>query len=445
MTTNSSVDPLPVPTPGHSPLAIDYRPLAELIPYARNARTHSDAQVAEIAASIRKFGWTNPLLVDGANGIIAGHGRLLAARKLGMVDVPVIELAGLSEAQKRAYVLADNKLALNAGWDQELLALEFGDLASLGFDLSLTGFGEDEIAALTSRGTSGLTDPDDIPEPPARPVSIAGDLWVMGRHRLICGDSTNAEDAERVLAGVTPHLLVSDPPYGVGYDPAWRQKFAGGGDLATGRVLNDDRADWREAWALFPGDVAYVWHGALHAATVAASLEASGFAVRSQIIWDKTRLVIGRGDYHWQHEPCWYAVRKGGKGHWNGDRKQTTVWAIPHRKSETGHGTQKPVECRKRPIENNSSPGQAVYEPFSGSGTTIIAAEMTGRACHAIELDPAYVDVAVLRWQEFIGDDATLEGDGRSFAEVKAARLAAEADGTDGHAAGAGNEAEVRT
>ena len=170
-------------------------------------------------------------------------------------------------------------------------------------------------------------------------------------------------------------------------------------------MLNDDRADWREAWALFPGDVAYVWHGALHASTVAASLEASGFAVRSQIIWDKTRLVIGRGDYHWQHEPAYYAVRKGRKGHWAGDRKQTTVWAIPHRKSPTGHGTEKPVECMRRPIENNSSPGQAVYEPFSGSGTTIIAAEMTGRSCHAIELDPVYVDVAVTRWQEFTGQE----------------------------------------
>ena len=418
MTTNSSPD---------RSLAIDYRPVSELIPYARNARTHSDAQVAEIAASIREFGWTNPVLVDGDNGIIAGHGRVLAARKLGMSEVPVIELSGLTEAQKRAYVLADNKLALNAGWDEELLALEFGDLASLGFDLSLTGFGEDEIAALTSRGTVGLTDPDEVPETPAQPNTLPGDVWIMGRHRLICGDSTTAEDVERVLAGVSPNLMVTDPPYGVNYDPAWRAKLGTDSEIATGKVLNDDCADWRAAWALFPGDVAYVWHGALHAAVVAESLASAGFAVRSQIIWDKTRLVIGRGDYHWQHEPCWYAVRKGGKGHWSGDRKQTTVWAIPHRKSETGHGTQKPVECMKRPIENNSSPGQAVYEPFSGSGTTIIAAEMTGRACHAIELNPAYVDVAVLRWREFTGDEATLEGDGRSFAEVKAGRLTAKA------------------
>jgi DNA modification methylase len=406
-------------------LAVEYRPAAALIPYAKNARTHSDAQVAQIAASIREFGWTNPVLIDGENGIIAGHGRLLAARKLGLSTVPVIELSGLSEAQKRAYIIADNKLALNAGWDNELLGLELGDLASLGFDLSLTGFDDLEISALTSLGTAGLTDPDDIPEPPEQPTTVPGDVWVLGKHRMICGDSTKAEDVERVLNGVTPHLLVSDPPYGVNYDPEWRvtRGIAGSG-TASGKVINDDRADWREAWALFPGDVAYVWHASLFAPVVADSLEAAGFNLRYQIIWDKTRLVIGRGDYHWQHEPAWYAVRKGKKGHWAGDRKQTTVWAIPHRKSASGHGTEKPVECMMRPIENNSSPGQAVYEPFSGSGTTIIAAEMTGRSCHAIELNPAYVDVAVKRWQEFTGQAATLEGDGRTFAELGAERLA---------------------
>ena len=313
-------------------LAVQYRPLSTLIPYARNARTHSERQVAEIAASIREFGWTNPILVDGDNGLIAGHGRLLAARKLGMADVPVIELAGLSEAQKRALVLADNKLALNAGWDIDLLGVELADLQSMGFDLALTGFGEEEVSSLLAGGTTGLTDPDDVPETPKQPVSRIGDLWLLGKHRLICGDSTSAADVEQVLSGVKPHLLVSDPPYGVAYDPAWRSQLPdhAGVDLARGTVLNNDRADWREAWALFPGDVIYVWHGALHAATVAESLEACGFSIRSQIVWDKTRLVIGRGDYHWQHEPCWYAVRKGKKGHWSGDRKQTTVWQITH-------------------------------------------------------------------------------------------------------------------
>jgi DNA modification methylase len=402
---------------------VEYRAVTTLIPYARNARTHSDRQVAEIAASIREFGWTNPILVDADNSIIAGHGRLLAARKLGMAEVPVIQLSGLSEAQRKALVVADNKLALNAGWDLEVLGLELADLQSLGFDLALTGFDADEIATLTSFGTAGLTDPDDVPEAPEQPVTRPGDLWLLGNHRLLCGDSTDAAVVERVLAGVKPHLCVTDPPFGVNYDPSWREHRAIASEgLAKGKVLNDDRADWREAWALFPGDVIYCWHAALQSAAFVESLVVSGFQLRSQIIWDKTRLVISRGDYHFQHEPCWYAVRKGRKGHWAGDRKQTTIWAIPHRKSETGHSTQKPVECMRRPIENNSSPGQAVYEPFAGSGTSIIAAEMTGRICHAIELNPAYVDVAVLRWQAFTGKEARLEGDGRSFAEVRAER-----------------------
>jgi DNA modification methylase len=214
--------------------------------------------------------------------------------------------------------------------------------------------------------------------------------------------------------------MVTDPPYGVNYDPDWRNRAGVSETKRTGRVMNDDRADWREAWDLFPGDVAYVWHGALHATSVAEGLRLAGFDIRAQIIWAKERLVLSRGDYHWQHEPCWYAVRRKAKGHWSGDRTQTTLWQIPSRDQDTDtvHGTQKPVECMRRPILNNSSPGQAVYEPFSGSGTTIIAAETTGRACYALELDPAYVDVAVLRWQGFTGEQAVLEADGRSFAEV---------------------------
>jgi DNA modification methylase len=408
-------------------LRVEYRPLENLIPYARNARTHSEAQVAQIAASIKEFGWTNPVLVDGDNGVIAGHGRLLASRKLGMVEVPVIELAGLSDAAKRAYILADNKLALNAGWDEAMLGLEVGELSALGVDLTLAGFSDRELQALGANQNPGLTDPDETPALPAEPVTTLGDVWVLGRHRLICGDCTDPAIAAEVLDGVAPHLMVTDPPYGVSYRPEWRNEVVRNDGIkvaarATGEVLNDDRADWREAWALFPGDVAYVWHGALHAATVAQSLETSGFPIRAQIIWDKTRLVIGRGDYHWQHEPAWYAVRKGKTGHWAGDRKQTTVWGISHLKSETGHGTQKPVECMKRPIENNSSPGQAVYEPFSGSGTTIIAAEMTGRACFAVELAPAYVDVAVQRWQAFTGEQARLASTDHVFDDVARSR-----------------------
>ncbi len=416
---------------GASPIfpAYNRMSVSALIPYARNARTHSEAQVAQLAASIREFGFTNPILVDGERGVIAGHGRLLAARKLGLAEVPVIELAHLSPAQRRAYVLADNKLALNAGWDDDLLRLELADLRSEGFDLGLTGFGLDEIGGLLADNTAGLTDPDQVPEVPAQPVSRAGDVWLLGRHRLVCGDSTDAATVERLLAGVKPHLMVTDPPYGVEYDPAWRnQALAGSNTARTGKVLNDHRADWREAWALFPGDVAYVWHGALHATTVAESLVACGFDIRAQIVWAKDRLVLGRGHYHWQHEPCWYAVR--GTGHWMGDRKQTTLWQIAStgQDAETVHGTQKPVECMRRPIENNSSPGQAVYEPFSGSGTTLIAAEMTGRACYAMELSPAYVDVAVLRWEAFTGQEALLSVRGQTFATIKAERLGEAAD-----------------
>ena len=302
----------------------------------------------------------------------------------------------------------------------------------LGFDLDLIGFSDAERAALASRGNVGLTDPDDVPELPEEAVSVAGDVWLLGNHRLLCGDSTSASDVRKVLANVKPHLMVTDPPYGVDYDPSWRadaNKWKGSnvklGAKAMGRVSNDHLADWTKAWEHFPGDVAYVWHGGLRSVEQAQSLEHAGFVIRSQIIWDKTRLVISRGDYHWQHEACWYAVRKGKKGHWNGSRKESTVWAIQKSQaSETGHGTQKPVECMQRPIENNSSPGQAIYEPFNGSGTTIIAAEITGRSCHAIELMPQYVDVAVTRWQAFSGETAKLGADGRTFSEVSTERIA---------------------
>ena len=401
---------------------ISLRQVAALVPYARNSRTHSDAQVAQIAASIREFGWTNPVLIDGADGIIAGHGRLLAARKLGLTEVPCIVLDHLSETQKRALIIADNKLALNAGWDSEMLGLELQELAAEDFDMGLVGFTDDELAALLAEKTEGLTDPDETPEPPADPVSVLGDVWVLGKHRIVCGDSTDADTVAKCLNGVTPHLMVTDPPYGVEYDASWRQDRGvnkAGPGAATGKVLNDDRADWSEAWALFPGDVAYVWHAGLHAASVAQSLASCDLIVRTQIIWNKSSMLLGRGDYHWKHEPCWYAVRKGRVGHYVGGRKQTTVWDIEKpRKSETGHSTQKPVECMKRPIENNSSAGQAVYEPFSGSGTTIIAGEMTGRSIHAIELNPAYVDVAVIRWQEFTGEKAVHE-DGRLFDDLR--------------------------
>ena len=402
-------------------LRIEHRRVDALIPYARNARTHSEAQVALIAGSIREFGFTSPLLIDGENGIIAGHGRVLAARKLGLAEVPVIELAHLDPAQKRALILADNKLAERAGWHTELLALEAGELAELGVDLATLGFEAGEIDDLL-HGAAADPREEETQEPPVEPVSRRGDLWLCGKHRVLCGDATDAGDVARLLGCVEPQLMVTDPPYGVGYDPAWRNRSGASRTDRIGTVLNDDRADWREAWALFPGVVAYVWHGGLHAGTVAESLVACGFAIRSQIIWAKERLVLSRGDYHWRHEPCWYAVR--GKANWSGDRKQTTLWQVPSRDQDavTVHGAQKPVELMRRPMLNNSAPGQPVYDPFLGSGTSMIAAETCGRLCLGLELDPAYVDVVVERWQGFTGEAATLEGDGRAFVEVNGER-----------------------
>jgi DNA modification methylase len=406
------------------------RPVASLVPSARNARTHSPEQVDQIAASIREWGWTTPALLDEEDGIIAGHGRVLAAQKLGLADIPCMVARGWTAAQIAAYRLADNKLALNAGWDNALLKIELEELQGFNFDVGLTGFSADEVAALMANRTSGLTDPDEAPEPPADPITQLGDVWILDRHRLVCGDSTTAESVALALNGVKPHLMATDPPYGVNYDAEWRARAGVNAAVgpAHGKVNNDDRADWTEVWMLFPGDVAYVWHGALHSAEVAQNLEAAGFQIRSQIIWGKQQLVIGRGDYHWQHEPCWYAVRKGKTGHWAGDRKQATLWQIDKPvKSDTGHSAQKPVECMKRPIENNSSPGQAVFEPFCGSGTTIIAGEMTGRAVHAIELSPAYCDVSVQRWQAFTGKTATLESSGMSYEDTRAERQPGEA------------------
>jgi DNA modification methylase len=394
---------------------VERRSVDSLIPYARNARTHSPEQVAQLAASIREWGWTMPVLVDETSEIIAGHGRVLAARQLGITEIPVMVATGWTEAQRRAYAIADNKLALNAGWDAALLRVELADLRDMGAALDLTGFGVQEIEALLVDRTSGLTDPDEAPALQAQAVAVPGDVWLLGRHRLACGDSTDAATVAAALAGVQPHLMVTDPPYGVAYDPAWR-----GGTQRIGKVLNDDRLDWRAAWALFPGEVAYVWHAGIHAAGVADSLTACGFEIRAQIIWAKDRLVMSRGAYHWQHEPCWYGVRRGGTGHWSGDRTQTTLWQIASRgqDAETAHGTQKPVACMQRPMENNSRAGQAVYDPFLGSGTTLIAAEMAGRSCHGIDLSPQYCDLAIRRWQAFTGQTAMREGGG-SFAEAE--------------------------
>jgi DNA modification methylase len=339
--------------------------------------------------------------------VIAGNMRLRAMESLGYKEAPCKVLDVDTPVEKlKAYTIKDNVGFGEHDWEQLANEWDGEQLQEWGLDLPV------DFNADTNEG---LTDPDEVPEVPETPITVLGDAWVMGKHRIVCGDSTEADTVAKCLNGVKPHLMVTDPPYGVEYDPQWRADVGVNKNKEKmGVVKNDDRADWTEAWALFPGDVAYVWHDALQAGTVANSLQACGFDMRSQIIWSKDRFALSRGHYHWQHEPCWYVVKDG--GHWSGDRKQSTIWNIPSRDdSGHGHSTQKPVECMKRPIENNSSPGQAVYEPFSGSGTTIIAGEMTGRAIHAIELSPAYVDVAVKRWQDFTGMDAILERTGETF------------------------------
>ncbi len=415
-------------------------------PYERNAREHPQTQIDQIRASYREFGEVQRIVVDEDGELIAGHGRHEALKQENVVEVRVAIAIGWTDEQKRRFRIIDNQLGLNSSWNEKLLKAEVQALDGLGVDVGLLGFEPGRIAGLKHVAPAGNTDPDETPEEPAVPTSARGDVWILGRHRLTCGDSTNPEDVKRVLAGAKPHLMVTDPPYGVKYDASWRVKVGHGGEgNATGKVLNDDRADWREAWELFPGDVAYVWHAGSFSGVVSQSLEACRFKIRAQIIWVKPRHTFGRGDYHFQHEPAWYAVKDGGDeawhfvpehevaaytvregktGHYVGGRKQSTVWNIEHMKSETGHSTQKPVECMKRPVENNSQPGDAIYEPFSGSGTTIIACEITGRRCLAIELNPAYVDIDVVRWQAFTGHEARLERDGRTFAEVAAARAA---------------------
>ncbi len=414
-------------------LTIKSRPVSELEPYARNARTHSDRQVDQIAASIEAFGFNNPVLVDDGGGIIAGHGRVLAARKLGLEAVPTIRLGHLTETQRRAFILADNRIAESANWDDNLLSLEMADLAELDIDVSLTGFTDAEINKLLSNGLAPDDREDETPDAPDIPVSRAGDLWMLGDHRVLCGDATNSDQVKRLLGGAAPNLMVTDPPYGVEYDAEWREKVHGAeaAPRSTGAVTNDDRFDWSDALRLFPGDVAYVWHAAGKAVETAQSLTSLGFERRAQIIWAKQHFAISRGHYHWQHEPCWYAVRKGRTGQWLGDRKQSTLWEVPNASAfggsdddgKTVHSTQKPVEVMRRPILNHTKPGGAVYDPFLGSGSTVIAAEHTGRIAYGLEIEPRYIDVIVRRWQQFARAEAVLDGDGRTFGEIAAERL----------------------
>jgi DNA modification methylase len=402
--------------------------LTNLIPYARNPRRNEGA-IDRMAASIREFGFKIPILARGTGEIIDGHLRYKAGHKLGLEQVPVILCDEWSPAQVKAFRLMVNRSATWAGWDEDLLSLELAELKGFEFDLDLTGFEDREIDRYLC--ASGLEDEraDAIPELSAEAVTRGGDLWLCGEHRVLCGDATDGGAVARVLGARRPELMITDPPYGVDYDPLWRERAGLGTVRQTGKVLNDNRADWEAAYVLFPGDVAYVWHAGIHAAEVARGLESAQFQLRSQIIWAKQHFALSRGHYHWQHEPCWYAVRRGGNARWRGDRKQSTLWQIANRnpfgggeeeEAVTGHGTQKPVEIMRRPMLNHTQAGDTVYDPFLGSGSVLMAAEMTGRICYGVEIEPCYVDMVIRRWQAFSQKAAVLESDGRSFSQVEA-------------------------
>ena len=409
-------------------LEVRYRKLEDLIPYARNSRTHSEDQVAQIASSIREFGFTNPVLIDGDGGVIAGHGRILAARQLGMTEVPTITLDGLSEVQKRAYIIADNKLALNAGWDEEILALELEGLKLDGFDLEMTGFTLDEIDELVVEEIPpGLTDEDSCPELQPDPISKPGDVWLLGKHRVMCGDSTSIEHAEKMMGGgALADLVFTDPPYNVAY--------SGRGQNNLGTIKNDDMSDsdfeqfCRDVFSTYmaimkPLACIYVCHPDSQSAQKLAFEKtfSEHFKKSSTIIWVKQSAGMGWQDYRAQHEPILYGWKESGSGShfFCGDRSKTTVWKIGRdQQSSYVHPTQKPVALPEEAINNSSKGQDIVVDLFGGSGSTLIACEKTGREARLMELDPKYVDVIVKRWQEFTGNQATLERDGRTFAEV---------------------------
>jgi DNA modification methylase len=410
-------------------LAIAWRPLGALIPYARNPRTHTDAQVAQIAASIREFGWTSPVLVDGESGIIAGHGRVMAARKLGQERVPVIELGHMSEAQKRAYVLADNQLALNAGWDDELLRLELADLSELGFDLGLIGFGDGELERLLAGTKEGLTEDDEAPALPEQAVTKPGDLWVLGEHRLLCGDATVLADVERVLGGQLADMTWTDPPYGVNYANSPKDKLR----RKHRPILNDNLGEGFETFLLDAcTNILSVTKGAVYVCmssseihTLQRAFTAAGGKWSTFVIWAKHTFTLGRADYQRQFEPILYGWPAGHDRYWCGARDQGDVWFIDKPARNDLHPTMKPVALVERAVRNSSKSRDLVLDPFGGSGSTLIACEKAGRQARLVELDRKYCDVIVQRWQDWAGATAVLEGDGRSFEAIARSREAA--------------------
>jgi DNA modification methylase len=412
-----------------------------LVFYARNPRKN-DAVVDRMCSSIREFGFKIPVLARSDGEVVDGHLRLKAARKLGITEVPVILCDEWTEAQVKAFRIMVNRSVTWAAWDEELLAIELQELNAAGFDLSLTGFDQREIDGLLAIPEE--EEANTAPPLPANPTSRLGDLWLCGKHRVLCGSATSAEDVARLLEDRKPKLLVTDPPYGIELDTEWRDRAGlnscGPAEASYMKqrtkghtettISGDTRADWSEAFQLVPSlQIAYVWHASVFTREVLNGLLRIDFLYPQQIIWNKGRTVLMRTHYWYQHEPCWYVRKKNAP--WFGKAgENSTIWDSPSPKFIMGgsdeekydHPTQKPVDLMRRPILNHTKRGELVYEPFLGSGTTLAAAELTERVCCGMELDPKYVDVIVQRWQTLSGNKAKLDGDGRTFEEIAAER-----------------------
>ena len=381
-----------------------------LIPYAKNSRTHSEAQVAQIAGSIKEFGFNNPVLIDEDNGIIAGHGRVMAAQKLGLQAVPCIRLAHLSDTQRKAYVIADNRLALNAGWDDQMLTLELQELDGEDFDLSLLGFEADELNALLNpiKETEGLTDEDAVPDVPEEPKTKPGDIYQLGRHRLMCGDSTSIDAVEKLMDGQLADILITDPPYNVAYEGSNGLKIKND-DLSDDKFREFLRDAFVSAFAVMKsGAVFYIWYADVETYNFSAAVKEANLKLSQILVWKKDSLIMGRKDYHFIHEPCLYGWKEGAAHLWASDRKQVSVFEFKKPKRNDVHPTMKPVELIEYQLLNNTKGQDIVLDLFGGSGSTMIAAEKNGRTARLMELDPKYCDVIVKRWEDFTGQKANL-------------------------------------
>lgn len=392
-------------------------PITKLVPYVNNARTHSPEQINKLRSSLREFGFINPVIIDRDFGVIAGHGRILAAKEEGIAEVPCVFADHLTEAQKKAYILADNRMAMDAGWDEELLRVEIEALQAEAFDLSLTGFDEKELSDLFKDDADVQEDDFDVAAELEKPTfSKSGDVWTLGRHRLLCGDSTKAETFAILMNGRKASLVVTDPPYNVNYEGT------------AGKIKNDNLADEKFYQFLFDAfsniekvmadDASiYVFHADTEGLNFRKAFSDAGFYLSGCCIWKKPSLVLGRSPYQWQHEPCLYGWKKSGKHQWYADRKQTTIWEFEKTKKNTDHPTMKPIPLLAYPIQNSSMSNTLILDPFGGSGSTLIACEQTDRDCYTIELDEKYCDVIVKRYIEQVGnaDGVSLQRDGLTY------------------------------